>query len=61
MHHSCHVAATTGGLTRNAINIREDYDLWDWSRKFDVTVEELKQAMYSVCHTVDEVRHPINQ
>jgi hypothetical protein len=55
------VAATTGGLTRNAINIREDYDLWDWSRKFDVTVEELKQAMYSVCHTVDEVRHPINQ
>lgn len=36
------------GQDRQRINVHEDYELRDWSRKFDVTPEALKQAVAAV-------------
>jgi len=37
-----------GGQDRRRINVDEDYELRDWSKKFGVTQEELKAAVRSV-------------
>jgi len=37
-----------GGRDRRRINVDEDYELRDWSKKFGVTQEELKAAVRSV-------------
>ncbi len=37
-----------GGQDRNRININEDYELRDWSKKFGVSQEELKAAVSAV-------------
>jgi len=37
-----------GGQDRNRININEDYELRDWSKKFGVSQEELKSAVKAV-------------
>lgn len=36
------------GQDRTRINVHEDYELHDWSKKFGVTPEQLKQAVASV-------------
>ncbi len=37
-----------GGQDRTRINVNEDYELRDWSKKLGVTPEELKAAVKSV-------------
>jgi hypothetical protein len=38
----------TGRQDRERINVNEDYELRDWSRKFGVTADELKSAVQKV-------------
>ncbi|MFX1679920.1 DUF3606 domain-containing protein [Mitsuaria sp. CC2] len=38
----------SGGQDRTRINVNEDYELRDWSKKFGVTPEELKRAVNAV-------------
>jgi hypothetical protein len=40
--------AQTGGQDRARINLGEDYEVRDWSRKFGVSPEELKRAVEAV-------------
>lgn len=37
-----------GGQDRTRINISEDYELRDWSQKFSVTPEQIKEAVKKV-------------
>lgn len=38
----------TGGADAERVNIHEDYELQDWSKKFDCTPEQLKEAVAAV-------------
>ncbi|KAA9176468.1 DUF3606 domain-containing protein [Delftia sp. BR1] len=38
----------TGGQDRTRIDVNEDYELRDWSKKFNVTPEQLKAAVKAV-------------
>ena len=38
----------TGRPDRDRINVNEDYELQDWSDKFGVTRDELKNALQAV-------------
>jgi hypothetical protein len=38
----------TGGQDRLRINVNEDYELRDWSKKFGVSPEQLKAAVKKV-------------
>jgi hypothetical protein len=38
----------TGGQDRSRINVNEDYELRDWSKKFGVTKDELKAVVKKV-------------
>ncbi len=40
--------SNVGGQDRTRINIHEDYELRDWSKKFGVTPDELKTAVAAV-------------
>lgn len=49
----------TGGQDRQRINVNEDYELRDWSRKFGVTPDELKRAVRAVGDEAEKVKeHP---
>lgn len=43
------------GQDRDRIDIHEDYELRDWSRKFDVTPEQIRDAVRAVGDRADEV------
>jgi hypothetical protein len=45
----------SGGQDRQRINVGQDYELRDWSEKFGVTPERLKQAVEAVGTQADEV------
>ena len=45
-----------GGQDRTRINVNEDYELRDWSKKFGVSPEELKEAVAKVGNNVADVR-----
>jgi len=45
----------SGGQDRTRIDIHEDYELRDWSKKFGVTPDELKQAVSAVGTSADAV------
>ncbi|RZI59602.1 MAG: DUF3606 domain-containing protein [Rubrivivax sp.] len=45
----------TGGQDRARINVNEDYELRDWSKKFGVTPEQLKQAVNAVGSSAEAV------
>ncbi len=45
----------TGGSDRKRINVNEDYELRDWSKKFGVTTEKLKEAVQAVGTSADAV------
>ena len=45
-----------GRQDRDRINVNEDYELRDWSKKFGVTPEELKKAVQSVGTSAEAVR-----
>lgn len=44
-----------GGQDRTRINVNEDYELRDWSKKFGVTPEELKAAVEKVGSSAEAV------
>ena len=45
-----------GGRDRTRINVKQDHELHDWSRKFGVTPEQLKKAVASVGDRADVVQ-----
>jgi hypothetical protein len=46
----------SGGSDRKRINVNEDYELRDWSKKFGITQEELKKAVAKVGTSAEAVR-----
>ena len=45
-----------GGQDRTRINVNEDYELRDWSKKFGVTKDELKKAVAKVGTSAEAVK-----
>ena len=45
-----------GTADRDRINIHEDYELRDWSKRFGVSPDELKKAVQQVGTSADAVR-----
>ena len=46
----------TGGADRKRIDVNEDYELRDWSKKFNVTPDKLKEAVRAVGTSADAVQ-----
>jgi len=44
-----------GSPDRDRINLSEDYELEDWSKKFGVTKEQLKSAVKAVGSSAEAV------
>lgn len=44
-----------GGQDRNRIDVNQDYELRDWSKKFGVSTEQLKEAIQAVGDRADKV------
>lgn len=51
----------TGGQDRDRINVNEDYELRDWSKKFGVTPEELRDAVNKVGPMADDVKKELGK
>lgn len=45
-----------GAQDRSRINVHEDYELRDWSKRLGVTPDELKKAVSQVGPSADAVR-----
>lgn len=45
----------TGSSDRKRINLNEDYEVRDWSKKFGVTPEQLKAAVKAVGSMAEDV------
>ena len=45
----------SGGQDRQRINVHEDYELRDWSKKLGVTQEQLKEAVEAVGDRAEKV------
>ena len=43
------------GQDRKRINVNQDYELRDWSKKFGVTPDQLKEAVAAVGDQADKV------
>ncbi len=46
----------TGGQDRQRINLNEDYEVRDWTKRLGVTEEELRKAVAAVGDQADKVR-----
>ena len=46
----------SGGQDRKRINVNQDYELQDWSKKFGVTKERLKEAVQAVGDNAEKVQ-----
>ena len=44
-----------GGQDRKRINVNQDFELADWSRKFGVSQDELKEAVKAAGDRADKV------
>jgi hypothetical protein len=53
--------AKRGGQDRARINIHEDYELRDWSKKFGVTPDQIKAAVKAVGPMVEDVRQHLGK
>lgn len=51
----------TGGPDRQRINTSEEYEVRDWSKKFGVTPEQLKDAVKKVGPMADDVRRELGK
>ncbi len=51
----------TGGQDRKRINVNQDYELRDWSKKFGVTPEQLKAAVAKVGTMADDVEKELKK
>ena len=48
----------TGGQDRQRINLNEDYEVADWSKKFGISAKQLRDAVKQVGDRADDVeRH----
>jgi hypothetical protein len=45
----------SGGQDRKRINTNEDYEVRDWSQKFGVTPDQLREAVKQVGSMADDV------
>jgi hypothetical protein len=45
-----------GGQDRTRINVNENYEVRDWSKKFGVTQDELKKAVAKVGTSAEAVK-----
>jgi hypothetical protein len=50
-----------GSPDRDRINVNEDFELRDWSKKFGVSPEELKRAVQQVGDRADAVRQHLGK
>ena len=50
-----------GGADRKRINIHEDYELRDWSKKFGVSKDRLKQAVEKVGTSAEKVAQELGK
>jgi hypothetical protein len=50
-----------GSPDRDRINVNEDYELRNWSKKFGVSPEELKRAVAQVGDRADAVRQHLGK
>ncbi|GAB2717262.1 DUF3606 domain-containing protein [Comamonas sediminis] len=50
-----------GGQDRTRINVNEDYELRDWSKKFNVSAEQLKAAVQAVGTSAAAVEQHLKQ
>lgn len=50
-----------GAADRARINVNEDYELRDWSKKFGVTPEQLKAAVAKVGVMADDVEKELKK
>ena len=50
-----------GKQDRDRINVNEDYELRDWSKKFGVSPEELKSAVQKVGPMVKDVQQHLGK
>ena len=50
-----------GGPDRQRIDVNEDYELRDWSKKFGVTPDELKAAVKKVGVMADDVEKELKK
>jgi len=50
-----------GGQDRKRINVNEDYELRDWSKKFGVTPDELRAAVKAVGDQADKVEEHLKR
>ena len=48
------------GQDRRRIDVNQDYELRDWSKKFGVTPDELKRAVKTVGDRADSVEAHLN-
>jgi hypothetical protein len=53
--------SNTGGQDRARINVNEDYELRDWSKKFGVSPEELRAAVQKVGPMADDVKKELGK
>ena len=51
----------TGHPDRDRINIHEPYELRDWSKKFGVSEEKLKQTVQQVGTSADAVKKALGK
>jgi hypothetical protein len=51
----------SGGQDRKRINVNQDYELRDWSKKFGVTPDELKKAVAAAGDQADKVEAHLNK
>ena len=51
----------SGKPDRAKINVNEDYELRDWSKKFGVSKEELKKAVQKVGNSAEAVRKQLGK
>ncbi|TDS83661.1 DUF3606 domain-containing protein [Comamonas sp. JUb58] len=50
-----------GGQDRSRINVNEDYELRDWSKKFSVSPDQLKAAVKAVGTSASAVEQHLKQ
>lgn len=51
--------AQAGGQDRKRINVNQDYELRDWSKKFGVSPEQLKKAVEKVGDRAEAVEREL--
>ncbi len=50
-----------GGQDRKRIDVNQDYELRDWSKRLNVTPERLKEAVQAVGDRADKVEQYLQQ